>query len=151
MLCYADVLGVAEQCLHRGTDFSASHVDLPTEAGSAQESGRRHSKDSWPKPGKGVFHTIWHHAEYIKWGEAARGCCIAGIGWAMMSSCTVPHLVCILYHYYYYFSVLLNYLYLKPEVLLFFFFPFFSSPSPIPLLRGGSEQAAAWCLTVIWG
>jgi len=44
--------------------------------GRAQESGREHSQDSWPKLPKGVFHIIWHHAQNINWGG----------GWVEMGS-----------------------------------------------------------------
>jgi len=37
--------------------------------GDEQEAGRECRQDSWPKLTKGIFHTIWHHAQHINWGE----------------------------------------------------------------------------------
>jgi len=38
-------------------------------AWTAQEAGKGHSWDNWPKLAKGIFHTIWRHAQHIKLGE----------------------------------------------------------------------------------
>ena len=63
--------------------LSSSHA-LPAEkVGDAQEAGKGHSQDSWPKLAKGIFHTIWHHAQYINWGELAGGRArCSGTSWA---------------------------------------------------------------------
>ena len=139
-------------------------------AGGAQEAGRGHSQDSWPKVAKGIFHTKWRHAQYINWGElAGRGRWLLGdwlsISQRVVSNCVMDHLsflgfyftlfVTVLFvtNYYYYYhhyhcfsflSVLLNCLYLNP----WGFFFWFSSPSH---WVGRSEWAAAWCLVASWG
>lgn len=58
-----DILVVAEQCSHSQGFFSFSYCSASGKAGSAQEARRGHNQDSWPRLDKGIFHTIWCHAE----------------------------------------------------------------------------------------
>ena len=117
-----------------------------------REAGRGHSQDSWPKLAKGIFHTIWHHAQYINWGELAEKW--LGIGRQVVSNCIVHHLFCIFfYHYYYYYYYYYYFPFLFCPIKLSLSQPtnstvFFPILSPIPL--GGSEQMAVWCLAACW-
>ena len=49
--------------------FCFSHHPTREEAGGAQGVGRGHSWDSWPQLTKGIFQTMWRHAQHIKLGE----------------------------------------------------------------------------------
>ena len=42
-------------------------------AGGAWETGRGHMSNSGHKLDRGIFHTIWRHAEYISWGKKKEG------------------------------------------------------------------------------
>ena len=91
--------------------FSFSYCPASEESGGAQEAGRGHSQDSWPKQAKEIFHTIWCHAEQ-KTGGAGPGvhAHCSGTGWALVSRWRATALYimfCIFfYHYYYYFPFL---------------------------------------------
>ena len=70
--------------------FCSSHHPTSEEAGGAQEVWRGHSRDSWPQLTKGIFHTIWHHAQHIKLGEEeGRGG--RSEWWRLSSQVTVTH------------------------------------------------------------
>ena len=56
-------------------------------AGGARETGRGHSQDRWPKLAKGIFHTIWHHAEYINWGKKKEGGAFSTMAFVFPSNC----------------------------------------------------------------
>jgi len=109
--------------------------------GGAQEMGREHSQDSWLKLTKGIFHTIWHHAQYINGGELGlllRG--EMGINHSVVSNCTVHCPLCVFYYHCYY---LLLYCPVKrslsqPRSFTFFFFSD-SAPHPTGAERGVSE------------
>jgi len=54
--------------------FCSSLCPVSEWAGGAQGVGRGHSRDSWPHLTKGIFHSMWHHAQHVKLGkEAGRG------------------------------------------------------------------------------
>jgi len=53
--------------------FNFSYCPASKEAGDAQEAGKGYSQGSWPKLTKGIFRTIWRHAEHINWGELSQG------------------------------------------------------------------------------
>ena len=48
----------------------------------SQEAERRCSQDSWPEPAKGIFDTIWHHAQYTTGGAGWGGGGIMVQEWA---------------------------------------------------------------------
>ena len=59
-------------------------------AGGAQEAGRGHGQDSWPKLTTGISQTIWHHAQHIKPEEGGgRVGCLEG--WRLPSQGTIMH------------------------------------------------------------
>lgn len=57
------------QCPHSQGLFAPTYCHAGEEVGSAWQAGRRHSQDRGPKMIKGVFQTLWHHAQYMKWGQ----------------------------------------------------------------------------------
>lgn len=82
--------------------------------GSAQQTGKEHSEDSWPALGKGIFHSTEHHSQYINCGKMARRCQFLpgdklGIDQWMLSNCSVQNLFFLWFiplfppflHYYY--------------------------------------------------
>ena len=83
-MCFAFVLRtvlIAQGCFSycwavltqsQGLCCSSPHP-ASEEAGGAQGVGRGHSRDSWPQLTKGIFHTIWHHAQHIKLEEEEGG------------------------------------------------------------------------------
>ena len=132
-------------------------------AGGAQEVGRGHRQDSWPKLAKGIFHTIWCHAQHIKLGGRRRKGetfgvvvfvfpsnlrvmepCFPGDGWTPVCRWEAVNeflvLLCLRAQL---LLSLLNCLYLSPWVFLLL--PFWFSPHPT------SERAALWCLVAGWG
>lgn len=50
-----------------------SHTALPASKLGVQEVGRGYNWDSWIQLTKGIFPTIWHHAQYIKQGGRSGG------------------------------------------------------------------------------
>ena len=125
-------------------------------AGGAEEVGRGHRRDSWPKLAKELFHTIWHHAQYINWGSWLGGGIAAReltghrstsgeqLHCAPLALYSLILLVLLLSYYYYHYhcfsflSVLLNCLYLNSRV-------FFLILSPIPGVGG---QWASGCVVL---
>ena len=122
-------------------------------AGGAQEAGRGHSQDNWPKLTEGILYTIWCHVQHIKLGdeEGSKGllewwplssqvtvtCDVPGAGWTPACWCEVANefLVLLCVHEWL-LLYLLNCLYLNP--LVFSLLPLqFSPPSH---LREVSEQ-----------
>ena len=128
-------------------------------AGGAQEVGRGDSQGRWPKLATGIFHTMWHHVQYINWGELAWGDGCSRTNWASVSKWWAITLciTCFIYSNPFIIIVILllsllvssflsYYPYLYPRVLLF---P--SGSLPHPTEGRGSEWAAAWCLVAGWG
>ena len=68
--------------------FCSSPHPTSEEAGGAQEVGRGHSRDSWPQLTKGIFHTVWRHAQHIKLGEE-EGRRVHSEWWHLFSQVTV--------------------------------------------------------------
>ena len=119
-------------------------------AGGAPEVGTGHSQGSWPKLAKGVFHTMWCHAQYINWEEWGWGDRCSGTNWASISGwwAIALHIVCAFQSFYYccchfisvtiiiisfFFSVLLNCSYPMSFTFLSFFFRF---PAPSQWVGG---------------
>ena len=133
--------------------FSFSYYSASEEAGWTQQARRGHSQDSWPQLAKGIFHTMWHHAQYINWGELAGQHCGSRIGWVSASGwwAIVLCVTCFVYSsssssIFPSSSVVLNCLYLNPWVL-----GFFCRFSPPSHWVEGSDWVAAWCLIAGWG
>ena len=111
--------------------------------GGAQEAGRGHSQDSWPKLAKGIFHTLWHLAQCINWGQLVRRQQLLlwdwlGLGQQVVSNCITHRLLCmllLLLSYLFLFE-LLNCLYLIPWVLTS------TLPTLSPILPG--REACKW-------
>ena len=143
-----------------------SHHPTSEEAGGAQEAGRGHSWDSWPQLTKGIFHTIWHHAQHIKLGkEEGRGGHLEW--WRLSSQVTVmcdgallsrrwlntclpmgsgEWIPCFALLACAAFALPIKLSLSQPTSFLTCTLPILS---PIPLR--GSERAAAWCLAAGWG
>ena len=108
--------------------------------------GRGHSQDSRPELAKGLFHTIWRHAQYINCADLAREHRGSGTSWAsvsqqMVCNCALHHLFCIFfyhYYYYYYYYYSLPFLFYSTAGNFTFFSRFFPHPT-----RGG-ERTAVW-------
>ena len=110
-------------------------------------------QNSWPQLSKGVFHTIWCHAQHIKGGDIqSDSICLqvtvkhdgALLSWRWLNTCLLMgrsewiscfalHAQLLLY--------LLNFLHINAQVFSLLLFRF-SSLSHC----GGSEWEAVWCL-----
>ena len=117
----------------------------------AQGAGREHSEDSWLKLAKGIFHTVWHHAEGVLKAVGVclwLFCCLGselGISPEVVTKrlCITYYIHSHIYSHNYYCFLLLHLsiqFYLDPWVLHFF-------PDSLthPTGKGGSERATVWC------
>lgn len=89
LLITPNVLAVAEWCLHRAKDISASHKALPHGAEGAQGVGRDRTRTAdlnWTK-GFLIPHGITLNNK--SWGSWGLHC--LGTGWALVSRYTVHH------------------------------------------------------------
>ena len=146
--------------------FCFSHHTTSEEVEVVQEAGRGRSWDSWPQLTKGIFHTIWRHAQHLKQGEEEeRGGCSewcrlpsqvtvtrggALLSWRWLNTCLLMGscelipcfalLACVA------FALPIKLSLSQPTSFCTFTLLILS---PIPL--GESERAAAWYWAAHWG
>ena len=123
------VLVVAKSCLSCQGLFS-----FPCSTDWSQGGG--YSQDSWPKLARGIFHTVWHHAQYMNWRSWLRGGWPGSLlrdglvtRWWAIALCITHFVYCILliiiiFHWC---PIKLS---LNPQVLLWWVFFPYSPPHP---------------------
>lgn len=124
------------------------------QAGGAQEAGRGHSQDSWPKLAKEIPHITCHHCQYITFGKAGRWQLLRtwSAGGEFSSQEFLRQCICIGHHLFYSISVHIIFpSHFCPTEL------YLSQPADFSLLwllllstfstLSKSERMAGWCLT----
>lgn len=138
-------------------DFLASHA-LPC----AQKAGMEESQDSWPKQAKGVFLTVWCHAQYISCSWPRGKYCCSGVN-KLLVSWQQLHCVSLFckhssyyYYCYYYCCCLCYFLFLSCSIKLFItqvmrLFITLSDSLPHPTSGGGTWVSGCVVLVASWG